>query len=536
MSAFKYGVLYTDGGARNHDAVPGSGWGVHGYFFDTLPGVRFANADVLFTPEGYVPKPTGDQLKNESYNPTYSQWGYSINLKDSPVIKDCDTVIIIDGWQGGVVTAQRAEVLAFLNAIESCPLTAEYYLVFSDSQYFVDGYNKNMATWRQAGWRKADGDSASHPDLWERVFQIKERFGDKIAVKKIKAHDGHFGNESADRCATFGVIQAINAGGIEQDPVWRQNPVGNGQYWTIDKAIPNVIRTKWCYSFTGRPRRQTEVDTVMYHHYFVGDHSKSKDDIELLGKKKSDTGFGLILLNDTVPVITRVEQHHQENMWETKNIMYQSEVVNMINLANLMLPKVLWEEMHGSAEVMWLKNHRNDLLTRRDEVISKMLRPPKLSYRIEEEEELLRTVLFSHLLNQGRVIPECKNFTPLVLETLEVTDKFYSTTLKKDGSAGQTKMTDFYNATAKSIKLDLPNPCTDKFISTVFARGIDLPTRNMMAGLASDNPRVYAVTWRFSKISFRYALIIETCDSFGIWCGNYRNYRHLDREQDPIKD
>ena len=536
MSTFKHAVLYTDGGARQHEGIPGSGWGVHGYFFDTLPGVRFANTDVLITPEGYHPKPTGDQLKAESHNPIYSQWGYSIQLKDAGVIKDCDTVHLVDGWQGGIVTAQRAEVLAFIHAIEECPLKAEHYVIYSDSQYFVDGYNKNMANWHANGWRKADGDSASHPDLWERVIDIKARFGESISVRKIKAHDGHFGNESADRCATFGVIQAINAGGKELPAEWRQNTVGDTRYWELGKAIPNAIRTKWCYSFTGRPRRQTEVNNTMYHHYFVGDHSKSKDDIELLGKKKSDTGFGLVLLNDTVPVIDRLEQYHQSEMWETANIMYHSEVVNMINLANLMLPKVLWEEHHGTAKTMWLKNHRNDLLTRRDEIISKMLRPPKLSYRIEEEEELLRTVLYSHLLQQGYQIPECKDFTALELCSYEVTDKFYSTVLKKDGKAGQTKMTDFYDATAKSIKLDLPNPCSSTPIPTIFARGIDLPTRNMMAGLANGQPRVWAVTWRFSKITFRYALIIETCNSLGVWCGNYRNYRHLDREQDPVLD
>lgn len=535
MSSFKYAVLYTDGGNRTSEEVTGGGWGIHGYFFDTLPGCRYANANVILTPDGYRPKPTGDQLKDAEYNPEYSKWDYSIKLKDAGVIKDCDTVRIVDGWRGLTASAQRCELSAFLEVFESCPHKAEYYFIQADSQYLVKGFNNDLDNWIAKGWRKSDGDDVAHRDLWERILAVRTEHAGRLELKWIKAHAEHFGNECADRCATSGVIRAINNQGLDTDITWRDYIVGDARYWDVEKPIPNAIRTKWCYSFTGRATRQTEIDGINYHHYFVGDHSKSKDDVELLGKKKSDSGFGLVLTNSPVSIIERLRDYHQSKMWTTSNVMYQSEVVNMINLSNLLLPKVIWEELHGTAETMWIKNARNDLMTRREEIISKMLRPPRLSYRIEEEEELLRTVLYSHLLQQGHVIPECRDFTPLALQSLEVTDLFYTTALKKDGSAGQTKMSEFYNMTSKSVKLDLPNPCTDTLIPTIFARGIDIPTRNMMAGLADDHPRVFAVTWRFSKITFRYAFIIITDDSYGVWCGNYRNYRHLDRDQDPVK-
>jgi hypothetical protein len=100
--------------------------------------------------------------------------------------------------------------------------------------------------------------------------------------------------------------------------------------------------------------------------------------------------------------------------------------------------------------------------------------------------------------------------------------------VKKNGDAGATKMTSFYDNVAKSIIMEVTNPITKKKYKKIFARGIELPTRNLMAGLADYEPKVKVISWPFGgDNAFWSALIIETNRSYSIWCGCYRQRRLL---------
>lgn len=521
---YEYAVIYTDGGMQTHDEVSAAGWGVHGYFFDSLPSVRFSKVPSLITPEGYKDKATGDQLKDAEFNPSFAMHNYAINFRDGKVEKGSDAVKLVDGWAGMVnQTAQYAELMAALSVFEM-PAKAKHYFILSDSQYFVNGFNKDADNWAAKDWKVADGSDRPNKELWLRILAIREKFGDKLKVGKIKAHAGFLGNENADRNATYGLIRSINT---KQDTPakWISTFIKDESYWDSEKPIPSILRSKWYYRFTGTDIATHEINGMQYHHYFVGDHSKSKDDIELLGKKMPDAGFGLVWMHNHNDVIERIVRYHEQHMWEHANVMYQSQVVNMLNLTNVMMPKVLWEVEYAGTDSMWLKSHRNDLMSRNLDLISKILRPPRLSYRILEEEALLQNVLYSYLNLEGHTTDS--DALPFKLTITDVTDKFYETALKKDGSAGATKMTSFYDQVAKAVTVEIPNSITSKPTKVILTRGTDIPTRNMMAGLCDDKPKVKLVSWPFSKQAFRYAMIIETIDAYSVWCGNYSNYRWL---------
>ena len=529
---FKYAVIYTDGGNRTQEetAVTGGGVGIHGYFFNELDSVRYAGVPVLITPLGYKDKPTGPQLKDESYNPTWEKWGYSKTLKEDKVVTGSKCVTILDAWMGGQYTAQRAEVLAFITAIKRLPLKADKYFILADSQYVVAGINRDLVNWKAKGWRKSDNSEVSHRDLWEEIDQIVTELGDRLSIAYVKAHNDDYGNESADRNATFGLIESINSKGAEVPLTVKITTVDDGDYWEGAKTIPHELRSKWCYSFTGHDRRRSIIDGKEFYHYFVGDHSKNKDDVELLGNIISDAGFGLVLYNDRVPAIESLEAYHREHMWDGVAESYRYDVVNMINVSNVNLPKVIWELMYGTAKTMWIKNQLNDIMTRRDELISKVLRPPLLSYRYMEEETRLREVLLHYIKSKGSALdPESeKCLNPLEFHVDDVTELFYETSVKKNGEAGATKMTNFYDNVAKSITMEVTNPITKKRYKKIFARGIELPNRNLMAGLVDYNPKVKVISWPFGgDNAFWTALIIETDRSYSIWCGCYRQRRLL---------
>lgn len=527
----KYGVLYTDGGQRTDELATGGGSGIHGYVFDELESVRFAKAPELITPEGYMKKPTGNQLKDDKFNPTWTKWGYSKTLKDDKVCKAAESLVLIDGViPAGMNTAQWAELTAFIEIIENKDIECEYYTIYSDSQYLVDGWNRDLEKWKGRNWRLASGAPVKNLDLWQVIDAIKERMGDRIDLLKIKAHDGHHGNEEADTMATGAVASAMNK--VEK-PYWNYTPASNTEYWNITRPIPPIMRTKWIYSLTETETEEFTIDGETYYEYLTGDHNKHADDMELLGKNLSDAGFALIWNKEVVGVCDKIKNFHEQNMWGHDCEMYKSQFMHMIPASTVNTEKVAWKLANLPIECNFIKNERNDILDVKKNLISKIIRPPKLSFRILDEQHAIQQVLVSALrkLDHKVEVPEHVSIVEhKQLVVTDVTDKFYETPVGKSGKEGATKMTDFYDNVAKSITLEYENPC-GKAAKVILTRGTELPSRNLMSAIAGDNPKVYTVAWHFSKKAFKHAFLIITDTAIGIWFGPYSNTRLL-RDED----
>lgn len=71
--------------------------------------------------------------------------------------------------------------------------------VLSDSEYCVKGFNEWVNGWEARGWRRADKKPVANRDLWELIHAIKADVS--VSVVKVKAHDGIYGNELADKLA-----------------------------------------------------------------------------------------------------------------------------------------------------------------------------------------------------------------------------------------------------------------------------------------------------------------------------------------------
>lgn len=526
--SFKYAVVYSDGGYQSEENFSGAGLGLHGYCFDTLEGCRIAKVPALVTPAGYQPKATGAQLKDEAYDPEYSAMGISVKLM-APIIKEHPDGLLFDAWLGlGNVTAQRAELEAFLIIFNNEQFEAEKYNIFSDSMYLVKGYLKQMDSWVTNKWRKADGEEVKNRDLWEKIIEVRDKFGDRITLQHIKAHAGHLGNELADRNATFGLVSSIFAAQTktEAELAWHWDLLSNKQYWEPEKNIPELMRTKWVYSLTGQERPTHNINGKDLYMYFHGDHGESADP-ELAGKKDPAAGFSLLYTPNKVEVVENALKHHTENMWEHSNIMYKSDVIALVNVSTIGTPKMMWETAVAGFKAMWLRDHRNDVMTIKKAIVSKMLRPPRLSYRLLDEEAIAHDVMRSFLKLKGIPFEGDKDFHEYSLTINELTDKFYETPVLKDNKLGATKLTDFYDQVSKAITIHAENHVTSKPLKLILTRGIDLPTRNLMSSIAGDNPKVYVVTWPFSKTVFHYATIILTDTEYSIWTGAYSNKRYV---------
>lgn len=534
---FKYGVFYTDGGYRERE-VGGAGWGLHGYMFNEMTAVRYAGVPHLVTPSGYFEKATGVQLKDDSYNPKYKEWDVEVELM-APISKTSNGITLVDAFRPlGAVTAQVGEIRALLDFIreirDNAEFSVEKVIVYTDSKYVCDGWNKDIINWEKSGWRKSNGEEVKNLELWKELFALRAEAVEWLTVRKIAAHTGEFGNESADRNATYGVVSSINAS--MKPPVKISSGIHiitsdlvDSDYWESDKSIVTMARTKWVYTMTNREPPVVTIDNLERYAYLTGDHNKSADDVELLGKAMPDAGFAYLLLNQKIETVEMLRKYHEENMWEHDCDMYKSEIVSLVNVANISKPGMLWEFKRVPLYTAWFVDGRNDIDSISGGIISKMLRPPRLSYRMFDEEiPMMNTVLLSVMNKLGREI-DATDYHPMenvVVE--EVTDKFYEREMKKNGQPGANRLTKFYEQVDRSLTFEVLNPCTEKRIKVIYSANIHLPTRNHMSAMAAVNPRVWLVTWPFSKMAFNYAMVIETDEGIGLWMANYRCTRFLD--------
>lgn len=97
-------------------------------------------------------------------------------------------------------TNNRMELQAIIDAINFIEqeVPNEKVIIFSDSKYCVNGYNKWMYSWQRYGWRTSMGGKVKNQDLWEELFELNN-----YNVKWVKGHSDNKWNELADQLADY---------------------------------------------------------------------------------------------------------------------------------------------------------------------------------------------------------------------------------------------------------------------------------------------------------------------------------------------
>lgn len=118
-------------------------------------------------------------------------------------------------------TNNRMELMACIMALEH--LEGDLPIVLhSDSRYLVDAVNKKWVFgWERRGWKKADGQPAKNPDLWQRLLkQLAKR---RVTFRWVKGHAGHEWNERCDQMAG----RAMTRPGLPPDTYYEKIENGN---------------------------------------------------------------------------------------------------------------------------------------------------------------------------------------------------------------------------------------------------------------------------------------------------------------------
>ncbi len=96
-------------------------------------------------------------------------------------------------------TNNKMEMTAAIKALEAVPQSFPI-VIYSDSQYVINGATKWLRGWKAKGWRKADGKPVLDQDLWMQMDALLG--GRTITWNWVKGHAGQPENERADGLAT----------------------------------------------------------------------------------------------------------------------------------------------------------------------------------------------------------------------------------------------------------------------------------------------------------------------------------------------
>lgn len=95
-------------------------------------------------------------------------------------------------------TNNREEMRAIMNALESLlSFHKDELIIYSDSQYCVNGINKWMKVWEKNNWVRGE-EAIPNKDLWEDMFKLVNFFPN-LSVIWVRGHDGNKWNEHVDR-------------------------------------------------------------------------------------------------------------------------------------------------------------------------------------------------------------------------------------------------------------------------------------------------------------------------------------------------
>ncbi|EJD32401.1 ribonuclease H-like protein [Auricularia subglabra TFB-10046 SS5] len=110
----------------------------------------------------------------------------------------------------GDQTANRAELIALIRALESTPFGGKQLLVKTGSEYAMNCMYQWMRKWSHNGWKTTAGQPVKNQQLLiylSALLQLRDMRG-KVRLQHIREHNGDQGSEAADALARAGALLA----------------------------------------------------------------------------------------------------------------------------------------------------------------------------------------------------------------------------------------------------------------------------------------------------------------------------------------
>lgn len=101
---------------------------------------------------------------------------------------------------GDQVTNNQCEMLAAIKAIQALPVKNCSVVLYSDSKYLLDGFNRgDIERWKNNGWKTTNGTPVKNKEYWVKLDELNSLHN--INWVWVKGHEGNPYNEECDRMA-----------------------------------------------------------------------------------------------------------------------------------------------------------------------------------------------------------------------------------------------------------------------------------------------------------------------------------------------
>ena len=99
-------------------------------------------------------------------------------------------------------TNNRMELVSALRALAILEEPKGDIVLYTDSQYLINGITKWVFGWKSRGWKSAEGKDVANRDLWEELIrQVARVKPATVKWKYVRGHSGYPGNERCDQIA-----------------------------------------------------------------------------------------------------------------------------------------------------------------------------------------------------------------------------------------------------------------------------------------------------------------------------------------------
>ena len=107
-------------------------------------------------------------------------------------------------------TNNEMELMAPIEALKALKRNSTV-IVYSDSQYVVNGIMQWSHKWKRAGWKKKGG-GIKNLELWKELYKLAHESGHSVRFAWVKGHNGNEYNElvdkEANRISQLGKVQS----------------------------------------------------------------------------------------------------------------------------------------------------------------------------------------------------------------------------------------------------------------------------------------------------------------------------------------
>ena len=521
MSCF---VFYCDGSARPNPGY--TGWGVHGYRYTE----ESSKIKKSYHPTGFIPTTHG-------YRP------------DSPEFKDqavaVDHFYELFGSHSIANTNNVAEMqaiiqtLSFVTQMDAFDQIQKLVLI-TDSSYTRRGLEEWCKNWVKNGWVKVDGNPVANSDLWKELYHLKTKVEETIPyfkVEWVKGHAGEPGNEMADQLADMGVnISLLYGASIADQPQIHRCSFEANKYWNYSIDRHPLLHFKRLY-FNNSEINKPSGDYLFKEPeevYYLADTGK---DDNLFGTGNQDHAFAVIHIPKEVdPIINLVKKVHREAAQDATGVV-------MMRLDKLYKPSIhRLIDAHKRHSLVPKVKSRINVNFLDDTPITEEVFPPGQIFRaisiFTTLEQLL--VAYTNLSSDEEQREKFENEKHVIWPTpqsgsvyfQEITELFYESLTKKNQTFLNLRKDIPQGKTVISLNLSFkPTTASDRELkaSLPILLGADLPPRNSLKRIETENPKISIVFWPIGDLIYQCAYIVETrnanneSDIKGIWTNYFSN-------------